>query len=222
MIDLNKRSDGFTLIEVLVSVAIGLIVMAAVYSVYTTQQKSYILQEQVAGMQQNLRAAMFYMVRELRMAACDPTDKAKARILSVTSSSISFTCDIRGDAYGSEFDGDTNDANENITYSWADADGDGDMDIVRNTGGGNQPLAENIDELDFVYLNEDLHVLPFPVNISSIKSVEITIIARTDRVDLGFTNNKVYKNQRDETIYTAPGDSYRRKRLTTHIRFRNL
>jgi type IV pilus assembly protein PilW len=47
----NSRS-GFSLVELLVAMAITAVVMAAVFKIYTTQQDSYVLQEQVAEMQQ--------------------------------------------------------------------------------------------------------------------------------------------------------------------------
>ena len=50
----NLRS-GFSLVELLVAMAITGVVMTAVFKIYTTQQDSYLLQEQVAEMQQNLR-----------------------------------------------------------------------------------------------------------------------------------------------------------------------
>ena len=68
----TKSNQGFTLIELLVAMTIGLAVMAAVSMTFRSQQKSYILQEQVAAMQQNLRAAMFHVVRDIRMAGWRP------------------------------------------------------------------------------------------------------------------------------------------------------
>jgi type IV pilus assembly protein PilW len=59
----QREEKGFTLIEILVAMAISLVVMTGVYQVYVAQQKSYILQEQVAAMQQNLRAGMYFMAR---------------------------------------------------------------------------------------------------------------------------------------------------------------
>ena len=80
----SKRGcdQGFTLLELLVVILILGVVMAGVYSVYTSQQKSFLIQEDVAEMQQNLRAAMFSMVREIRLAGCNPTGKATAGIVT--------------------------------------------------------------------------------------------------------------------------------------------
>ena len=203
----KQNENGFTLVELLVAMAISVIVMASIGYVYYTQQKSYVAQEQISAMQQNLRAAMYYMEREIRMAGFDPTQNANAGIITATSNSITFTEDIDGDGAFS--------VNENITYSLADKDGDGDNDLERN---GNL-IAENIDALDFVYL--DSNGAP-TVPISNIRSVQVTIVARTGKGDPGFTNNTTYLNQQGTTIYTAPGDNKRRRRLTTTIKCRNL
>lgn len=62
------NNKGFTLIEILVSLAILGIVLAGIYSVYTMQHKSYIVQEQVAEMQQSERAALQMITRDIRLA----------------------------------------------------------------------------------------------------------------------------------------------------------
>lgn len=213
------KERGFTLIELLVVVALVGIVMAGIYSTYASQQKSYVTQDQVAAMQQNLRAAMYYMGREIRMAGCDPTGDANARILNAGSATFSITLDITDNAGTGDPDGDTSDANENITYLLYDPDGDGITDLGRDTGGGNQLVAENIDALDFVYLDANGTVT---ATLSDIRSVQVTLVARTSRGDPGYTNTTAYQNQQGITIYTAPGDNNRRRLLTTFIRCRNL
>ena len=70
--------------------------MTGIYSAYYSQQKSNITQEQVAAMQQELRAAMYIMQREIRMAGCDPIGSAGAGIQTPNTNSITFTLDITG------------------------------------------------------------------------------------------------------------------------------
>jgi type IV pilus assembly protein PilW len=218
---LNK--GGFTLVELLVAMAITGIVMASVYYTYYSQQKSYVAQEQLVAMQQNLRAAIFHMGREIRMAGCDPTQIAKPTpgIQTAGPSTITFTLDLNGD-------GDTTDTNENVTYSWGDGDADGDNDLLRD----GTLLAENIDALDFVYLDgasppnvlDDDGSGNVTTSISQIRSVQVTLVARTGRTDLKYTNTNAYYNQQDlvNPILAAQNDSFRRRRLTTTIKCRNL
>ena len=65
---LFKKENGLTLIEVLVVFAISGLLMAGAYRTFTGQQKTYIIQEQVVEMQQNVRAAINRMMTEIRMA----------------------------------------------------------------------------------------------------------------------------------------------------------
>ncbi len=161
---------------------------------------------------------MFYMAKEIRMAGCDPTRAADAGITTANANSISFTEDITDGAAGAP-DGDTSDANESITYSLAA----GDLWRDDVNGIGNQRIASNIDALNFVYLAGDRTPLATPVaTLEDIRSVQIAIVARTGRRDLGYTNNKTYQNFQGATIYTAPGDNFRRKLLMAEIQCRNL
>ena len=146
--------NGFTLIELLVAMAITGIVAGAIYTAFQSQQKSYLIQDQVTEMQQNLRAAMDIMVREIRMAGYDPTQSSGASIsTNSTGIMIQVTMDINSDK-------DCSDSNENITYGFSnanDANADGIADAGaanlgrRNTGGGFQPIAENIQAIGFAY-----------------------------------------------------------------------
>jgi type IV pilus assembly protein PilW len=259
---MKPKENGFTLIELMIAMAITGIVTAAIYAAFHSQQKSYIVQEDVADMQQNLRAGMDLMVREIRMAGFDPTSDANAGIVSATSNAINFTMDagngvdddgdgsidetdemnagngVDDDGDGSideademDVDGDTNDANENITFGFSnanDADNDGiadsgAADIGRNTGGGFQPVAENIHAIEFFYTLADgtQTSAPAAVDLNNIRSVQITFLARADRIDQNFYN---------ATPYTTPGgqnlvpynDSFRRRLVTTTVKCRNM
>ena len=193
-----------------------LLALTAIYSTFQAHHKSYLMQQEVAAMQQNLRAAMFYMQREIRMAGCDPTGDANAGIVTANSDSISFTEDVRGDSAGSDPDGALDDPNEDITYNLDDSDGDGvDDELDRN----NQTVAQNIDALNFVYL--DANGIETAV-LADIRSVEITIVARISRPLRDSPNNRDYFNQRNTQILSAQGDRYSRRRLTSAIKCRNL
>jgi hypothetical protein len=121
-----------------------------------------------------------------------------------------------------------NDPNEDITYSL-----DANKNLVRNTGGGNQVVAQNIDVIDFVYLDgaSPPNVLNDyaglggsvpPANISQIRSVEVTIVARTERPLMASKNNRSYINQQDRQILAPQDDRVSRRRLTAWIKCRNL
>lgn len=63
------RSDkGYSILEVLISAALGTLVLAGVFDVYIASTKNLKGQSNVVQMQADTKAAMDYMVRELRMA----------------------------------------------------------------------------------------------------------------------------------------------------------
>jgi len=156
------------MVDILVALVLIGLSVGSIYSYYESQNRSYIVQDQVSGMQQNLRSGMHMVMKELRKAGYDPSENAGAGILSAAASSINFTMDITGgesdgiDNDGDEtvdepgecryFDGDCSDLNENITYSLY-SDGDG----VKNLGRNNtataqiQAVAENIEAVGFGY-----------------------------------------------------------------------
>jgi type IV pilus assembly protein PilW len=228
------RNCGFTLVELLIAMVICSFLITGMVTVQKSMQKSCANQEQLSEVQQNIRASLYIIVRELRMAGYDPTGEADAAITTADSNSISFSVDTRGAAFNSDPDEDTNDPNESITYSLFDCDGDGDLDLRRQDPTVvpvnavvpvEQMVAENVEALDFVYLDEDESVMASPVagsDFEDIKSVQLTIVISSDRDDKGYYNDNVYVNQQGNTVFGPANDSFRRRALTTNIFCRNL
>jgi hypothetical protein len=65
-----KRGGGFTLVEAMVSTIILGMIVASGLSLYLKQQKQWLIQEQIADMQQNVRVSMAELSVNTRMAAC--------------------------------------------------------------------------------------------------------------------------------------------------------
>ncbi len=60
--------NGYTLIELMISLVIIGVITTAAYSFYLNQHKQWIVQEQITNMQQNARTSMEELVSKLRMA----------------------------------------------------------------------------------------------------------------------------------------------------------
>ena len=202
-----RKNSGVTLTELLIALALTGIVAGAIYNIFISQGKAYTIQSEVAEMQQNLRAGIFMMEREIRMVGYDPTREADAQILTAAPGQLEFT----------------------------DTDADGTSDALGrndvNSGAGTQLLAENIDQLNYVYLDgsrnalNDMTTSVDPAVLPDIRSIQVTMVARSGVIDSDYTNNENYQNQNpggSEVIYTAPGDHFRRRLLSTEIKCRNL
>ena len=205
---------GYTIVELLVAIAISGIFMGTIYSAYTSQQRATLGQEQVSAMQRNLRSAMYFMEKEIRMAGCDPTGLTTAGIVQAKANLMEFNADTDGDG--------TIAPDERITYSLPGAD------LIRNGG----RIAENIDALNFVYLDGESppNVLnPSKTDVSTasipnIRSVQVTVVARTGKADRKYADSTSYQNKIGDPIFTPTGDAvhFRRKVLSTSIKCRNL
>lgn len=64
----QKHQRGISLIELLVSMAIALLVLAGVVQTFLTSKQSYLYNEQLAFIQENARFALDQMTREIRLA----------------------------------------------------------------------------------------------------------------------------------------------------------
>ena len=65
--DTKEKQKAFTLVELLIAMAIALVVIAGISSTFISQRKTYDVQEQISEMLQNGRAAMGIMSNEIRM-----------------------------------------------------------------------------------------------------------------------------------------------------------
>jgi type IV pilus assembly protein PilW len=207
-----RRENGFTLIEVLIALSITAIVMASIYTTYLHYQQSYTVQREITFVQQNLRAAMHLMATELKMAGYDPSRDAGAGVVSVSTDppTIRFTADLNSD-------GDTDDVDEDITYGLFTEDGV--QKLGRRNPDVDQPVAEYIDALDFVFLDADNAQTVDP---ALVRSVQIAIVARSAKEDRFYTDNLFFTNLQGDVIYGPAGDSFRRILLKAQIKCRNL
>ena len=99
---------GFTLVEVLVAIFIFVLILIAAYQVYERSQKTYILGEQLADLQQNIRFAYEQISYDLRRAGYNvyPDDESKRpdeQIEGMWSSAIAIRADFDEAPAGSDY-----------------------------------------------------------------------------------------------------------------------
>ena len=206
----SRFNDGFTLIELLVSLTIFAVVITGIYSVYHLNQRTYVTQMQSIEMEQNLRAATLLMVNEIRVAGYDPTGGSAAGVVAAGADTLTITMDLDGD-------GALTGTGESITYCLETSGGV--SKLVRKNPTDPEPVAENIDALNFVYFDEDGNVT---ASADEVRSVQIALVARTSRVAPdNYANNNVYYNMQGGSIFDAAGDAYRRKLSVTQVKCRN-
>ena len=66
-----KNEKGFSLLEVLIAVLITGIVTSSILQVYVTQHKNYMTQDDITNIQQNARASIDELSRQIRLAGFD-------------------------------------------------------------------------------------------------------------------------------------------------------
>jgi prepilin-type N-terminal cleavage/methylation domain-containing protein len=159
-----KTNAGFTLIEVLVAMVVTMIIMAGAYSAFLSQQKSTVVQTNVSDIQQNLRAAMDFLARDIRMAGyAGPTNEGTddfgfvdVRFSDFSGNPNSGSKDQGFLQFTWDTDGNTSldDSTDRITYSLSDSSdvAPGSIALMREVGSaGRQPMAGYIIALGLAY-----------------------------------------------------------------------
>lgn len=218
---MNRR--GFSMIELLVGMSVGMIVLLAIYASTEMGQRSSVAVERKVLAQQDARAALDLMALEIRMASYNPNyattlwidgptgacgniagNQAYKGIQEATASSITIEMDMDGSsAVG---DG----PNEVIRYNY-DA---GNQYITRSTNcGGAQPFlgAQSASQRDVRVANNAAgipvfryfdgagnEILPgsLPGAIPTITRITITLVVDTEAVDQSL-------QRRRRTIYST-------------------
>jgi type IV pilus assembly protein PilW len=217
--------QGFTLIELLVYIAISGVVLGSIFTAYLGQLHSHVTQRQIVDMQQNLRAALYMMNREIKMAGYNPSGAPGIGISIADTDRLVFSMDYTGASDGPATGG----LQQTVEYTLS-ANGN----LLRN----GEVMALNIDALDFVYigsdgnsinLDKDGNPIKAPVSatdIVKIRAIQVTLVGRsgTNASALMYkqVDNRNYLNQQGQEILSAQNDNFRRFLLTTEVRCRNL
>jgi len=159
--------NGFTLIEVMITLAISSIAMAAIYGVFISSSHSHRTQEGAADAQQRARAGLDFMVSNIRMAGLDPLSSATAGIENATATSIRFTADM--DMNGA-IDNPNN--QERLTYTYDGVNQTIDRTLYEGTASAStQTLIDMVSAMTFTYLNANGVVLGVPLSAADLANV---------------------------------------------------
>jgi prepilin-type N-terminal cleavage/methylation domain-containing protein len=172
-----KSKMGFTLIELMVALAIMSIVSAAIYGIFSLSSRSYTTQSVTADVQQSVRAAMEIMVQDIRAAGLDPTLSDNFGIELATATKLRFTSDSIDTGIG-DFNGVVDDTNsERITYEFQ-ANQLNQILYEGTVNENTQPLISDVQNSTFTCFDADGNDLGSPVpaaNLADISAVEISM-----------------------------------------------
>lgn len=130
----RDKERGFTLVEVLMAMAIATLLLGSMYSVYTTNYKTFRVQEQIAEAQQNARGALQLMSRDITMAGYStmPEKNIGIRFANITSLTIQID-------------------ESDLTHPFISYSRYSSARIGRIKGGTRQAVAERVRRLNFYY-----------------------------------------------------------------------
>ncbi|MFH1672676.1 MAG: prepilin-type N-terminal cleavage/methylation domain-containing protein [Pseudomonadota bacterium] len=203
----KKNNEGFTLVELLIALAISACVMTAICSIYVSSDKVYTAQNQVAQAQQDARAGLDILGREIRMAGFIRDTINTDAGLPVSDGNNEEIEDAQATTITFEADTDNDGVTEAVCYAY----NPGTREITRqewswnvagwqewNDGAGNPlgavALIPNVTACTFVYdtdadpTNGTLATPLTAADRATVRVVTINIEVRTARPDPSFVN----------------------------------
>ena len=102
-----SKSQGFSLVELMIAMVLGLVLMGGVIQVFLTTKQAYNLNEEMAWIQENARFSVGFMAEDLRMAGyygCASRSSSVANVLD--DPGASWVTDFGKGIFG--YDGDDN------------------------------------------------------------------------------------------------------------------
>lgn len=209
----NRR--GFTLVELLIGIALSSLILMGAVSVFTMTNQSYNVQDNVVEAQQFVRSSMEIMTHEIRMAGYLPPELeggigSDERLREATATAITFLSASPPRDMGSG-------TTEEVRYAFTGTTitrsskqwniGTNSWDILSTA----EIVSENISGFVFSYIFDD-GTTGIPASATrrdDVRGVYVTIIGRSADIDPGYTNPDT-------------GDSYHYRTLTTFIKMRNM
>lgn len=166
---------GFTLAELLVSLAVVGLVMAGTLSLLIQGQQTYLAGAGRIEAQQNARVALERMASEIRAAGYNPRGAGFSAIVNQTETGLTLQNDWNGD-------GIIGGRGEVVVYLLRGTT------LRRNAGGGAQPVVEGVERLRLVYLDSAGRSTADP---AAIRSVEVSITTLPEGTRAAWSTGRV-------------------------------
>ena len=152
----GRGCAGFSLVELLVVLAVIGFVMAGTLGLLVVGMKSYALGAARVEAQQAARVALERMVKELRAAGYDPTGAGLAAIAESEPTRVAFHVDANGN-------GVIDPTRERIVFLLRDGV------LRRDAGGGAQPIVEGVRRFELSYFDRAGIATADPAQVRSIR-----------------------------------------------------
>lgn len=214
-----RSQAGFSLLEMLVTLAIFLVVLYGVYIIYDTGEANYIRSTRMWDAQSQARVALERMAREIRMAGYATPANVTDPVLIATNDTISIHADV-GDGNGLEY----------ITYGLRNCDDTITQTLYRRASNaspfvycGGEPFIDGVTSLTFAYHEQGGLVNPNPPTIP-YKLDGVNYVTGTNAPDIStMTNrNKVRQVKISMTVQQTVGTTTTPYTITTDVTLRNL
>jgi len=170
----GNRQHGFTLVELLVTLAVSGILLTAVSQLFISSNRMYTVQEQVLRIQQEVRSGLDRFSRDVRMAGYNPTDSASsAGFTTASPTNLRIQYDFDDDG--------TCDIDREYQYDASDRT----LEVQRDGSGGFQTLVNEVTSLGFQYTLSDGTTTDNPSDTEDIRRVTINICGQ---ISGGYSN----------------------------------
>ena len=170
--------QGFSLLEVLISLSVFTIVLFAVYTTFTASHRTFVRGEDKIELQQTIRVAMGMAASEIRTAGYDPSNPpvipglaSPTAIQDAKANTLTFVADVDG-----------NNVTDQVTYRLQGTQ------LIRDFaswGGAGFPapvadqLADGVNDLTFKYFDGNDSEIAAPVPAPSLTAIRRITIGLT-------------------------------------------